>query len=66
MDQHNFSKYLNNKLVLSFRFYEEAAQVAFEQKDESALFFVQNKCPIRESTKHAKVQALLEQLSTKK
>ncbi|CAH2085639.1 unnamed protein product [Euphydryas editha] len=54
------------KYYVKAEFYEEAAQVAFEQKDESALFFVQNKCPVRESTKHAKINALLEKLSTKK
>jgi hypothetical protein len=48
------------------RFYEEAAQIAFEQKDESALLYVQNKCPLRESTKHEKISALLEQLATRK
>ncbi|XP_046967417.1 vacuolar protein sorting-associated protein 16 homolog [Vanessa cardui] len=54
------------KYYVKAGFYEEAAQVAFDQKDESALFFVQNKCPVRESSKHAKIQALLDQLTTKK
>ncbi|XP_061385119.1 vacuolar protein sorting-associated protein 16 homolog [Danaus plexippus] len=54
------------KYYVKAEFYEEAAQVAFEQKDESALLFVQNKCPVRESTKHAKIMALLEQLADKK
>lgn len=40
--------------------------VAFEQKDESALNFVQSKCPLREETKHAKITSLLEQLQTRK
>ncbi|XP_068623324.1 vacuolar protein sorting-associated protein 16 homolog [Battus philenor] len=54
------------KYYVKAGFYEEAARVAFEQKDKSALFFVQSKCPIRESSQHAKISALLEQLNTKK
>ncbi|XP_045485146.1 vacuolar protein sorting-associated protein 16 homolog [Pieris rapae] len=54
------------KYYVKAEFYEEAAQVAFEQKDESALFFVQNKCPLREVTKHEKISALLEQLTARK
>ncbi|CAG9787321.1 unnamed protein product [Diatraea saccharalis] len=54
------------KYYVKAGFYEEAAQVAFEQKDENALLFVQNKCPLRESGKHEKISALLEQLANKK
>ncbi|CAK1543933.1 unnamed protein product [Leptosia nina] len=54
------------KYYVKAGFYEEAAQVAFNQKDQSALFFVQNKCPVQETTKHAKISALLEQLTSRK
>ncbi|CAH1635593.1 unnamed protein product [Spodoptera littoralis] len=54
------------KYYVKAGFYEEAAEVAFEQKDESALLFVQNKCPLNETTKHAKISSLLERLPTKK
>ncbi|XP_026744401.1 vacuolar protein sorting-associated protein 16 homolog [Trichoplusia ni] len=54
------------KYYVKAGFYEEAAEVAFEQKDESALLFVQNKCPQNEYSKHAKITSLLERLATKK
>ncbi|XP_048477907.1 vacuolar protein sorting-associated protein 16 homolog [Plutella xylostella] len=54
------------KYYVKAGFYEEAAQVAFEQKDESALFFVQSKCPLRDSIKHERISALLEQLMSRK
>ncbi|XP_063827549.1 vacuolar protein sorting-associated protein 16 homolog [Ostrinia nubilalis] len=53
------------KYYVKAGFYEEAAQVAFDQKDESALLFVQNKCP-QDAMKHEKISALLEQLATRK
>ncbi|XP_075976244.1 vacuolar protein sorting 16 [Anticarsia gemmatalis] len=53
------------KYYVKAGFYEKAAEVAFEQKDEIALQFVQNKCPMIEST-HAKIASLLEKLATKK
>ncbi|XP_059053540.1 vacuolar protein sorting-associated protein 16 homolog [Achroia grisella] len=54
------------KYYVKAEFYEEAAQVAFEQKDRSALIFVQSKCPLRESIRHEKISSLLEQLATRK
>lgn len=54
------------KYYVKAGFYEEAAEVAFEQKDESALLFVLNKCPLNESMKRAKITSLLEKLPTKK
>lgn len=54
------------KYYVKAGYYEEAAEVAFEQKDMSALLYVQNKCPLNESTKHAKIASLLERLPTKK
>lgn len=52
--------------MFCYSFYEEGAAVAFEQKDRNALLFVQNKCPLSEDMKHAKIKSLLEQLSAKK
>ncbi|XP_048000974.1 vacuolar protein sorting-associated protein 16 homolog [Leguminivora glycinivorella] len=54
------------KYYVKAGFYEEAALVAFEQRDQNALFYVKNKCPLSESTKHEKISALLEQLATRK
>lgn len=54
------------KYYVKAGFYEEGAEVAFEQKDKNALLFVQNKCPLSEDMKHAKIKSLLEQLATKK
>ncbi|XP_034828699.1 vacuolar protein sorting-associated protein 16 homolog [Maniola hyperantus] len=54
------------KYYVKAEFYEQAAMVAFEQRDESALAFVQNKCPTREAGQHAKIMALLEQLTSRK
>ncbi|XP_023943349.1 vacuolar protein sorting-associated protein 16 homolog [Bicyclus anynana] len=53
------------KYYVKAEFYEEAAQVAFDQKDDIALVFVLNKCPARDSAAHAKIQALLDQLNKK-
>ncbi|KAI8421023.1 hypothetical protein MSG28_008153 [Choristoneura fumiferana] len=54
------------KYYVKAGFYEEAAQVAFEQRDQSALTYVQSKCPLRESSKHERIASLLEQLATRK
>ncbi|KPJ12917.1 Vacuolar protein sorting-associated protein 16-like [Papilio machaon] len=54
------------KYYVKAGFFEEAARVAFEQKDKSALLFVQSKCPLRDSSQHAAIAALLEQLNNKK
>lgn len=51
---------------LFFRFYEDAAIVAFEQKDESALLFVQRKCPLKETLVQSKIANLVQQLQTRK
>ncbi|XP_026330192.1 vacuolar protein sorting-associated protein 16 homolog [Hyposmocoma kahamanoa] len=53
------------KYYVKAEFYEEAARVAFEQKDEGALFYVQSRCPLRDSTTHEKIAALVEQLHRK-
>ncbi|XP_041968252.1 vacuolar protein sorting-associated protein 16 homolog isoform X2 [Aricia agestis] len=54
------------KYYVKAEYYEEAAQVAFEQKDQNALLYVQKKCPLRESEQHARISVLLEQLTNKK
>lgn len=54
------------KYYVKAGFYEEAAEVAFEQKDERALLFIQDKCPQAEPTKRAKITSFLERLTTKK
>ncbi|KAJ2947401.1 hypothetical protein O0L34_g17178 [Tuta absoluta] len=54
------------KYYVKAGFYEEAAQVAFELKDDRALAFVKGKCPLRDSLKHERINALMEQLATRK
>ncbi|KAG6441802.1 hypothetical protein O3G_MSEX001993 [Manduca sexta] len=54
------------KYYVKAGFYEKAAEVAFEQKDEGALLYVQNKCPLQDSVTRSKISALLELLVTKK
>ncbi|XP_053605989.1 vacuolar protein sorting-associated protein 16 homolog [Plodia interpunctella] len=54
------------KYYVKAGFYEDAAQVAYEQKDRNALVFVQSKCPLKETIKHEKIAFLLEQLPLRK
>ncbi|XP_072929304.1 vacuolar protein sorting-associated protein 16 homolog [Epargyreus clarus] len=58
--------HLKVKYYVKAGYFEDAAQVAFEQKDEGALFFVKNKCPMNESAQHEKIQNLIDQLANKK
>lgn len=54
------------KYYVKAGFYKEAATIAFQQKDISALSFVQNKCPTHDVILHEEIKSLLEKLSVKK
>ncbi|XP_004930556.1 vacuolar protein sorting-associated protein 16 homolog [Bombyx mori] len=54
------------KYYVKAGYYAEAAEVAYEQKDEAGLHFVQNKCPMQDFDNQAKISGLLEQLKIKK
>ncbi|GBP47948.1 Vacuolar protein sorting-associated protein 16 homolog [Eumeta japonica] len=54
------------KYYVKAKFFEEAALVAFERKDERALYFVRSSCPASDVMKHEKITSLLEQMNAKK